>query len=96
MKRFTAKQIIGFLREAEAGLPNKELCLRHGLAKNTAQLMTLFALSNLWMARRHLLANAGEVRLQNAETRAGPGFLDELSGRGRSGSALNPIRPDRR
>ncbi len=34
-----------------------------GLAKNTAQLMTLFALSNLWMARRHLLANAGEVRL---------------------------------
>ncbi|UYP30948.1 IS5 family transposase [Pseudomonas sp. Z8(2022)] len=26
-----------------------------GLAKNTAQLMTLFALSNLWMARGHLL-----------------------------------------
>ncbi|SEE30542.1 IS5 family transposase [Pseudomonas anguilliseptica] len=34
-----------------------------GLAKNTAQLVTLFALSNLWVARRHLLANAGEVRL---------------------------------
>ena len=33
-----------------------------GLAKNTAQLVTLFALS-LWMARRHLLAGAGEVRL---------------------------------
>ncbi|WP_347505454.1 IS5 family transposase [Pseudomonas anguilliseptica] len=33
-----------------------------GLAKNTAQLVTLFALSNLWMARRHLLATAGEVR----------------------------------
>ena len=32
-------------------------------AKNTAQLMTLFALSNLWMARRHLIATAGEVRL---------------------------------
>ena len=30
-----------------------------GLAKNTAQLQTLFALSNLWMARRHLM---GEVR----------------------------------
>lgn len=27
-----------------------------GLAKNTAQLMTLFALSNLWMARCHLMA----------------------------------------
>ena len=25
-----------------------------GLAKNTAQLMTLFALSNVWMAPRHL------------------------------------------
>ncbi|OEC32508.1 transposase [Pseudomonas sp. 21C1] len=34
-----------------------------GLVKNTAQLVTLFALSNLWMARRHLLATAGEVRL---------------------------------
>jgi len=34
-----------------------------GLAKNTVQLMTLFALSNLWMARRHLIATAGEVRL---------------------------------
>ena len=34
-----------------------------GLAKNTAQLVTLFALSNLWMARRHLLMHAGEVRL---------------------------------
>jgi IS5 family transposase len=34
-----------------------------GLAKNTAQLVTLFALSNLWMARRHLLTNAGKVHL---------------------------------
>ena len=34
-----------------------------GLVKNTAQLVTLFALSNLWMARRYLLTNAGEVRL---------------------------------
>ena len=34
-----------------------------GLAKNTAQLVTLFALSNLWMARRYLLTTAGEVRL---------------------------------
>src|SRR5271165_1889420 len=33
-----------------------------GLAKNTAQLKTLFALSNLWMARRHLLASMQEMR----------------------------------
>ena len=32
-----------------------------GLAKNTAQIRTLFALSNLWMMRRRLLAPAGEV-----------------------------------
>ena len=30
-----------------------------GLAKNTAQLITLFALSNLWMARRHLMGVRG-------------------------------------
>jgi len=30
-----------------------------GLAKNTAQLHTLFALSNLWMARRQLMAAQG-------------------------------------
>ncbi|MDD1976207.1 IS5 family transposase [Pseudomonas tussilaginis] len=34
-----------------------------GLAKNTVQLVTLFALSNLWMARRHLVSDTGEVRL---------------------------------
>ena len=34
-----------------------------GLAKNTAQLVTLFALSNLWMARQHLLTTAGKVYL---------------------------------
>jgi IS5 family transposase len=34
-----------------------------GLAKNTAQLVTLFALSNLWMVRRYLPMNTGGVRL---------------------------------
>ena len=33
-----------------------------GLKKNTAQLVTLFALSNLWMARRALLALDGQLR----------------------------------
>jgi len=33
-----------------------------GLAKNTAQLETLFALANLWMARKQLLVLDGQVR----------------------------------
>ncbi|AZC18564.1 Mobile element protein [Pseudomonas sp. CMR5c] len=33
-----------------------------GLAKNTVQLTTLFALSNLWMERRQLVPGVGEVR----------------------------------
>jgi len=35
-----------------------------GLKKNTAQLITLFALSNLWMARHKLMALPGCVRLE--------------------------------
>ena len=38
-----------------------------GLAKNGAQVATLFALSNLWMARKRLLAIAGKVRPQNGK-----------------------------
>ena len=37
-----------------------------GLAKNTAQIVTLFALSNLWMARHTLLQCMGQVRVQGA------------------------------
>ena len=32
-KRFSEEQIIGFLREAEAGMPIKELCRRHGFSE---------------------------------------------------------------
>jgi putative transposase len=32
-KRFSEERIIGFLREAEAGVPVKELCRRHGLSE---------------------------------------------------------------
>jgi IS5 family transposase len=37
-----------------------------GLAKNTAHVVTLFALSNLWMARKKLMAMAGAVHPQTA------------------------------
>ncbi|TCS98181.1 DDE family transposase [Pseudofulvimonas gallinarii] len=34
-----------------------------GIAKNAAQVTTLFALSNLWMTRKQLLPATGELRL---------------------------------
>jgi IS5 family transposase len=37
-----------------------------GLAKNTAHVVTLFALSNLWMVRKQLMAMTGVVRLKAA------------------------------
>ena len=36
-----------------------------GLAKNTAHVVTLVSLSNLWMARKKLMAMMAEVRVQN-------------------------------
>ena len=32
-KRYSEEQIIGFLKEAEAGVPIKELCRRHGFSE---------------------------------------------------------------
>lgn len=49
-----------------------KVCFR-GQAKNTAPLITLFALSNLWIVRRQLLITAGEVH-QRVRARAKPWF----------------------
>ena len=37
-----------------------------GLAKNTTQVLMLFALSNLWMARKQLLGSTGKLRPKHA------------------------------
>ncbi|MBS1230748.1 MAG: transposase [Proteobacteria bacterium] len=37
-KRFTEEQIIGFLREAEAGLPIAELCRKHAFSEASCYL----------------------------------------------------------
>ena len=34
-KRYSTEQIIGILKEAEAGLPVKELCRKHGVSNAT-------------------------------------------------------------
>jgi hypothetical protein len=47
------------------------ICYR-GLAKNTGQIVTLFALANLWLARKRLLPLVGEVRPQNEKCEEKP------------------------
>ncbi|MBK1687805.1 hypothetical protein CKO37_09835 [Rubrivivax gelatinosus] len=49
-------------RAQEARGARADLARGLALAKNTAQIQTLFALANLWMARRHLMAVRGRVR----------------------------------
>ena len=44
-----------------------------GLKKNTAQLHTLFALSNLWMVQRRLLGVGARARLQRAKSAVADG-----------------------
>lgn len=34
-KRYPQEQIIGILKEAEAGMPIPELCRKHGISNNT-------------------------------------------------------------
>ena len=34
-KRYTEEQIIGFLKEADSGVPLKELCRRHGFSEGS-------------------------------------------------------------
>lgn len=58
------RQMHDFLRSLDRRAPLAPECsfrAERGLTKNTAQLVTLLALPNLWMARRDLLANAEEV-----------------------------------
>jgi hypothetical protein len=56
------------------------------LAKSTAHVITLFALSYLWLARKKLMAMTGQVRLQTAR-----GALDRARPHrlGASGGAIH-------
>ena len=58
-KRFTESQIIGFLREAEAGLPIKELCRKHGFSE---------ASYYLWRSKFGGMSVSDAKRLQELET----------------------------
>ena len=61
-KRFTEAQIIGFLREAEAGLPVKDLCRRHGFSE---------ASDDLWRSKFGGLSVSDAKRLKELDTETG-------------------------
>ena len=58
-KRFTEERIIGFLREAEAGLPVIELCRRHGFSE---------ASYYLWRSKFGGMSVSDAKRLKELET----------------------------
>lgn len=58
-QRFAEEQIIGFLREAEAGLPVKELCRRHGFSE---------ASYYLWRSKFGGMSISDAKRLRELET----------------------------
>ena len=61
-KRFTGEQIIGFLREAEAGLAVAELCRRHGFSE---------ASYHLWRSKFGAMNVSDARRLNELETENG-------------------------
>ena len=88
-KRFSEAQIIGFLREAEAGLPVKELCRRHGFSEASYYLWrSKFGGMNVSDAKRlkELGAENGRLKKLLAES------LLENGRRTRPDSWGNPTR----
>jgi putative transposase len=58
-KRLSEEQIIGFLREAEAGMPIKDLCRQHGFSE---------ASYYLWRSKFGGMSLPDVERLKNLET----------------------------
>ncbi len=64
-KRYTEEQIIGFLQEAEGGVPLKELCRRHGFSEASFYLWrTKFGGMNVSDAKRLRELEAENARLK--------------------------------
>jgi putative transposase len=64
-KRFSEEQIIGFLREAEAGMPIKDLCRRHGFSEASCYLWrSKFGGMNVSDAKRLKDLEAENARLK--------------------------------
>jgi len=64
-KRFSEEQSIGFLREADAGMPVKDLCRRHGFSEACYFLWrSKFGGMNVSDARRLKTLEAENTRLK--------------------------------
>ncbi len=64
-KRFTEEQIIGFLREAEAGMPVAELCRKHAFSEASYCLWrSKFGRMSVSDAKRLKELEAGNTRLK--------------------------------
>ena len=63
-ERFTETQIIGFLREAEAGVPVKQLCRKHGFSE---------ASDYLWRSKFGGMNVSDAKRLKELSTESEPG-----------------------
>ncbi|SKB69350.1 Transposase [Luteibacter sp. 22Crub2.1] len=61
-KRFSEEQIIGFLREVEAGMPVKDLCREHGFSE---------ASYYLWRSKVGGMSVPEAKRLKDVETENG-------------------------
>jgi putative transposase len=70
-KRFSEEQIIGFLREADKGMPVKELCRKHGFSEASYYLWrSKFGGMDVSDARRLKVLEAENAKLKKllAET----------------------------
>lgn len=64
-KRFSEEQIIGFLREADKGVPTKELCRKHGFSEASFYLWrSKFGGMDVSDARRLKALEAENTRLK--------------------------------
>ena len=65
-KRFSEEQIIGFLREADKGIPVKELCRKHGFSDASFYLWRgKFGGMDVSDAKRPKALEAENTRLKN-------------------------------
>jgi len=83
-KRFTEEQIIGFLKEAEAGVAVKDLCRRHGFSEASYYLWrSKFGGMSVPEAKRlkALEAENGRLKKLLAETVVDNAILKDINSR---------------